>query len=58
MKQVASRLENGVSLKSSTEAFRPLVDKLAVVKEFHSEEESVLASIKAELLFNSLQTYW
>ena len=58
MKQVASRLENGVSLKSSTEAFRPLVDKLAVVKEFHPEEESVLASIKAELLFNTLQTYW
>ena len=58
MKQVASRLENGVSLQSSTDAFRPLVDKLAVVREFYQEDPAVISATKSESLFNILQTYW
>ena len=58
MKQVASRLENGVSLQSSTDAFRPLVDKLAVVREFYPEDPAVISATKSESLFNILQTYW
>ena len=58
MKQVASRLDNGVSLSSSTDAFRPLVDELAIAKEFHPDDPAVIAALKAESLFNILQTYW
>ena len=58
MRQIASRLENGISYNSSTETFRPLVDELAVVKELYPENESVISALKAEALFNILQTYW
>jgi hypothetical protein len=58
MKQVASRLENGVSYNSSTDAFRPLVDQLAIVKEQNPGELAVKVSLRAESLFNVLQSYW
>lgn len=58
MKQVAARLENGVSYNSSTEAFRPLVDQLAIVKDKNSHDLAVKASLRAEALFGILQTYW
>ena len=58
MKQVLSRLENGVTLQSSTDAFIKLVDRLAIVKEFYPKDPAVISAIKSESLFNILQTYW
>ena len=58
MKQVAARLENGVSLKTSTDAFRPLVDQLAIVKDSYPDNELVVKALKAQSLFGILQTYW
>ncbi len=58
MKQVAARLENGVSLKTSTDAFRPLVDQLAIVKDSYPDDELVVKALKAQSLFGILQTYW
>ena len=57
MKQVAARLENGVSLKTSTDAFRPLVDQLAIVKDSYPDNELVVKALKAQSLFGILQTY-
>ncbi len=58
MKQVAARLENGVSLKTSTDAFRPLVDQLAIVKDSYPDDGLVVQALKAQSLFGILQTYW
>ena len=52
MKQVLSRLENGVTLQSSTDAFIKLVDRLAIVKEFYPKDPAVISAIKSESLFN------
>ena len=58
MKQVAARLENGVSYASSTETFRPLIDQLAVTKEGNQSQLAVKVAQKAELLFNIMQEAW
>ena len=58
MKQVAARLENGVSYNKSTETFQPLVDQLAITKEGNEDELAVRVAEKAELLFNIMQENW
>jgi hypothetical protein len=58
MKQVAARLDNGISYRDSTNMFQPLVDQLAIAKEGNKSELAVKVSSAAEILFNIMQESW
>ncbi len=58
MKQIAARLDNGVSYRDSTNMFQPLVDQLAVAKDGNENELAVKVSSVAEILFNIMQESW
>ena len=58
MKQVASRLNAGTSLRDSTETFRPVVDQLALVESSYSDSLTVTKARLASNLFDALQTAW
>ena len=58
MKQVASRLAVGTSLRDSTETFRPVVDQLAIVESQYPNSLAVRKARLASNLFDALQTAW
>lgn len=58
MKQVASRLRAGTSLRDSTSTFQPVVDQLALVESSNPKDLAVVSARKASNLFNALQTAW
>jgi hypothetical protein len=58
MKQVASRLRAGTSLRDSTSTFQPVVDQLALVESSNPQDLAVVSARKASNLFNALQTAW
>lgn len=47
MKQVASRIDSGISFKNSTSMFQPLIDELAIAAEAHPDSLAVKSSTKA-----------
>ena len=58
MKQVASRLAVGTSLRDSTETFRPVVDQLAIVESQYPDSLAVRKARLASDLFDALQIAW
>lgn len=58
MKQVASRLAVGTSLRDSTETFRPLIDQLAIVESQYPDSLAVKNARLASNLFDALQVAW
>ena len=58
MKQVASRIDSGISFKNSTSIFQPLIDELAIAAEAHPDSLAVKSSTKARELFKYAQSYW
>lgn len=58
MKQVASRLSSGTSLRDSSETFRPVIDELAVVEATHAGDLAVEKARLASAMFNALQLAW
>ena len=58
MKQVASRLAAGTSLRDSTETFRPVVDQLSIVESQYPKSLAVKNARLASNLFDALQTAW
>ena len=58
MKQVASRLAVGTSLRDSTETFRPVVDQLAIVESQYPNSLAVRKARLASDLFDALQIAW
>jgi len=58
MKQVAARLDNGISYRDSTNMFQPLVDQLAIAKDGNESELAVKVSSFAEILYNIMQESW
>ena len=58
MKQVASRLAAGTSLRDSTETFRPVIDQLALVESSYPDSLAVKQARLASKLFDALQLAW
>ena len=58
MKQVASRLAVGTSLRDSTDTFRPVVDQLALVESQFPDSLAVKNARLASDLFDALQIAW
>lgn len=58
MKQVASRLAAGTSLRDSTATFRPVIDQLALVESRYPDSLAVKQARLAGNLFEALQLAW
>lgn len=58
MKQVASRLRSGTSLRDSSETFRPVIDELAVAESAHPNAMAVEKARLASAMFDALQLAW
>lgn len=58
MKQVASRIANGFSLRDSTLFFQPVTDQLALVSGRFPDSLAVKNATKSAELFNIVQSAW
>jgi len=58
MKQVASRISSGFSLRDSTLFFQPVIDQLALVSGRFPDSLAVKNASKSAELFNITQTAW
>lgn len=58
MKQVAGRLAFGTSLRDSSDAFRPVIDQLAIVESTHKDSLAVKNARLATNLFDAFQLAW
>jgi hypothetical protein len=58
MKQVASRLRSGTSLRDASETFRPVVDQLAITEADNPNSLAVQKAKLASSMFNALQLAW